>query len=114
MSRALLASLGISLLLTLVFETGFFFFTGKRDKKDLLLLVMVNILTNPPVVLLYWLTVLRAGWNFVIIIPLEVFAVWIEGCYYKKYSRDFKRPYFFSLAANAFSFGVGLLIDWLI
>ncbi|HOP11472.1 MAG TPA: hypothetical protein PK629_08270 [Oscillospiraceae bacterium] len=114
MSRALLASLGISLLLTLIFETGFFLLIGKRDKKDLLLLVMVNVVTNPLVVLLYWLTVLRWEVNSVIIIPLEVFAVLTEGCYYKKYGIKFKHPYLFSLAANAFSFGAGLLINWLI
>ena len=110
----MLASLGISLLLTLVFETVFFFLTGKRDKKDMLLLVMVNILTNPLVVLLYWLTVLRWEVNSVIIIPLEVFAVLTEGYYYKKYGHSFKHPYFFSLAANVFSFGAGLLFEWLI
>lgn len=114
MSRALLASLGISLALTLVFETGFFLLTGKRDKKDLLLLVLVNILTNPVVVLLYWLTVLRWEVNSVIIVPLEVFAVLTEGFYYRKYGLNFKHPYLFSLAANAFSFGAGLLINWLI
>ena len=114
MSRALFSSLGISLLLTLVFETGFFFLIRKRDKKDLLLLVLVNILTNPLVVLLYWLTVLRWEVNSVIIIPLEVFAVLTEGFYYRKYGLHFKHPYLFSLAANAFSFGAGLLIKWLI
>lgn len=114
MSSALFSSLAISLALTLVLETGFFLVLGKRDKKDLLLLVMVNILTNPLVVLLYWLTVLHREVNSVIIIPLEVFAVLTEGFYYRKYGLHFKHPYLFSLAANAFSFGAGLLIEWLI
>jgi hypothetical protein len=113
MIQSLPAALAISLILTLALETGFFFATGKRDKKDLLLLILVNILTNPAVVLTYWLMVLYTGWNAVIIIiPLEIFAVLTEGFYYKKYGRCFKRPYFFSLAANAFSYGTGVLLQY--
>jgi len=112
---ALLTSLAVSLALTLALEAGFFLIAGKRDKKDLLLLILVNILTNPVVVLAYWLAVLYTDYHAVIIIvPLEVFAVLVEGCFYRKYSRSFKRPYLFSLAANVFSYGAGLLIQLVI
>jgi len=112
---ALLTALGISLALTLALETGFFLLLGKRNKKDLLLLLLVNVLTNPVVVLTYWLAVLYTAWNAVIIIiPLEVLAMLIEGRYYKKYGCDFKHPYLFSLAANIFSYGTGLLIQFFI
>ena len=115
MIPALLTALGVSLVLTLVLETGFFLLIGKRNKKDLLLLLLVNLLTNPALVLTYWLAVLYTDWSSVIIIiPLEVLAVLIEGCYYKKYGCDFKRPYLFSLAANIFSYGTGLLMQFLI
>jgi hypothetical protein len=101
--------------MTLVLETGFFLVIGKRNKKDLLLVVMVNILTNPVVVLIYWLAVLRAWWNSILVlVPLEIVAVLVEGCYYKKYGNSFKRPYLFSLAANTFSYGAGVLIQLLI
>lgn len=109
---ALIESLAISLALTLALETVFYLLFGKRNKKDLLLVALVNILTNPAVVLIYWLAVLRAGWNSVIVtIPLEALAILTEGYYYKKYSADFKRPYLFSLAANVFSYGTGVLIQ---
>ena len=112
MIPALLTALAVSLLLTLALETGFFLLIGKRNKKDLLLLMLVNILTNPVVVLTYWLTVLYMDWNAeTIIMPLEALAVFIEGYYYKKYGCSFKRPYLFSLVANTFSFGTGLLIQ---
>ena len=112
MSGGLLFALVISLILTIVLETAFFLFTGKRDKKDLLLLVLVNIITNPIVVLLYWLAILYTNWHTaLIIIPLELFAVLTEGYYYKKYGRGFHHPYLFSLAANIFSFGIGLIIQ---
>jgi len=130
MTLALLKSLGLSLALTIVLETGFFLLIGlvtrvkphcswsplcqgKRDKKDILLVVLVNVFTNPIVVLLYWLAVLYTDWNSIIIlIPLELFAVLAEGCLYKKYGRGFRCPYLFSLAANIFSFGLGLLIQF--
>ena len=114
MSREIAVSLVISLVLTVALEAGFFFAVGKRGKTDLGLLVMVNILTNPAVVLLHWLAVLYTDWSRVIIIlPLEIFAVLTEGFYYEKYGREFKRPYLFSLAANAFSFGTGLILQLL-
>ena len=112
MSGELLTALTVSLISTVALEAGFFLLAGKRNKKDLLLTVMVNIITNPAVVLLYWLAVLYTGWNRIVIkIPLELFAVFTEGYYYRKYGRDFKHPYLFSIATNAFSFGIGLLIQ---
>ena len=108
-------ALVVSLVLTIVLETGFFLLVGKRDKKDLLLVVLVNVITNPVVVLLYWLAVLYGHWNrAAATLPLELFAVLTEGFYYKKYGRDFKRPYLFSVAANAFSYGVGALLQLLL
>jgi len=115
MIQALLTALTISLMLTLVLEAGFFLLTGKRDKKDLLLVLLVNVLTNPVVVLSYWLVLLLTEWNAIIaFIPLELFAVLVEGYYYKKYGRDFKHPYLFSLTANMLSFWMGVLIQYLV
>ena len=111
MSGALLTSLALSLGLTITLESGFFLLVGKRDKKDWLLLLLVNVLTNPVVVLAFWLVSLYTDWNArLMLIPLELFAVLTEGFYYKKYGRSFRRPYLFSLAANMASFGVGELI----
>ena len=120
MNQTLIASLAVSLFLTVALETSFFMlaaklFASEHGKKDLLLVVLVNVLTNPVVVLLYWLTALYTNWNTVIVlIPLELFAVFAEGFYYKKYGRSFRRPYLFSIAANIFSFGIGVLIQMFI
>ena len=112
MERALLISLAASLSLTLVLETGFFLLTGKRNKKDLLLVALANVMTNPAVVLLYWLAVDYSGFNWIITIAvLEVLAVLTEGYIYKKHGQDFKRPYGFSLFANMFSYGTGMLLQ---
>ena len=112
MNQTLISSLSFSLLLTLVVETGFFLLFGKRSRKDLLLLLLVNILTNPVVVLVFWLVELYTDWNtYIILIPLELFAILTEGYYYKKYGLSFRRPYIFSLTANMVSFGMGELIQ---
>ena len=109
-------SLVISLALTLSLEVGFFWVVrlikSQCNKKDLLLVVMVNILTNPAVVLLYWLAILYTNIDRVIILaPLEISAVFIEGYIYKKCGLYFRHPYVFSIAANAFSFGMGVFIQ---
>jgi hypothetical protein len=105
-------ALVVSLILTILFEAGIFLLIGKRKKKDLLLVMLVNVITNPVVVLSYWLAVLYTNWNHVLVtMLLELFAVLTEGYYYKKYGQDFGRPYLFSAAANAFSFGTGVLLQ---
>ena len=95
-----------SLLLTLVLELPFVVFFGAR-KKDLLLFVLVNILTNPAVVLLSSLTGYRLG----IQILLETVAVFVEGWYYKKYAGYIRRAMCCSLCANGFSYLAGILIQ---
>ena len=115
MDTAIFTALAISLVLTIIIEAGFFSLIGKRNKKDLLLVILVNVLTNPVVVLLYWLAAYYTDISLIIVkIPLEVFAVTAEGYCYKKYALELKRPYAFSLAANAISFLSGILIQQII
>lgn len=115
MNQTLLISLTLSLIMTIMFETGFFLVIGKRNKKDILLVILVNVITNPVVVLLHWLAASYTDWNMILIlIPLELSAILVEGYYYKKYGGWFNRPYLFSTAANIFSFGTGALIQILI
>lgn len=111
-NKALLTALAFSLVLTLMLEAGFFLITGKRYHKDLLLLVLVNILTNPIVVILFWLAASYTEWHkAVILLPLELSAILTEGCYFQKYGRNFPRPYLFSCAVNIFSFLGGILLQ---
>ena len=109
--KNLVLSLVISLLLTLFLETGFALVFKKR-KRDLLLTVLVNIVTNPPVVLFSWLAgVYMAKYVVFIKIVLEILAILIEAFYYKKYGDEFHRPFLFSLGANSFSFGTGFILN---
>lgn len=112
MTQLLLKSLGLSLALTLLFESFFFFIVGKRSKWDFLLLLLVNILTNPVVVMSWHLVRMYSKLNLIlVIIFLETAAVVVEGGFYRKYAETIKRPFCFSLAANACSFGAGKLIE---
>ena len=111
MNMDLIKVLITSLIMTLVLEIVFFWLSGKREKKDLLLLNMVNLITNPPVVLMYRLVSAYTGWNtYIIQIPLELIAVLVEGRYFSKYGLEFKRPYLFALFSNAFSYISGILL----
>ena len=104
-----------SLGLTLLLEAGFFLLVVKYNKKDFMLLVLVNILTNPIVVLLYWLASVYTDLHrAIIIIPLEIFAIVVEWQYYKKYGQNINRPFLFAFSANMFSYWIGVLIQLLV
>ena len=109
----LIRALFISLITTIVLEALIFFVSGKRDRKDLLLLVLVNIMTNPAVVLLYWLAS-DVGLNLILMtLILEAGAILAEGFYYKRYGRYFPHPFRFSVAANVFSYSAGFIVQLL-
>lgn len=108
MSRLIVALL-ISLLLTLLFEGAFAFLVGARTSRRLLLVALVNLLTNPPVVLLCTLfpsPLLTAA--------MELAAVGVEGLVYRTCADWVRRPFLFSLAINAFSYFAGLLLNHLL
>lgn len=101
----LIRSLLLSLVLTEAFECAFALSLKKRGKA-LLLCALVNIVTNPPVVLLSML--LGGGW--LLIAGLELSAAGLEGALFR-YSGLYKHPFLFALAANALSFSLGLVVN---
>ena len=109
--KELILTFAISLGLTLLLELLLAKLCRLRGR-DYLLVVMVNILTNPAVVYLDLLCGMlipngRDLWQ----IPLEAAAILIEGWCYTKYAHSVRRPYMFALAANLFSYGCGLLLN---
>lgn len=108
--RSWLLSLGVSLALTLSFELGFALMCRRRGRA-LLLIALANVLTNPAVVLaaLLWRSYALPAYPAAVA-ALELCAVLAEGFIYKKSREGFLRPYRFSLAANAVSFGLGVLL----
>ncbi|MCM1193401.1 MAG: hypothetical protein NC123_11190 [Butyrivibrio sp.] len=103
-----LVDFALPLALTLAFEGVFALVWGLR-RRDLLLLVLVNVLTNPAVVLLHALFPGR-----VVTAVLELGAVAVEGGCYSRLGSAVRRPWLFSLCANGFSFCLGLAADFFI
>ena len=103
-------SLGVSLALTLAVELLFALLCRHRGKQ-LLLVALANVLTNPPVVqaALLWRFYSLPGYPAAVAV-LELLAVLIEGLIYAKSRPGFAHPCMFSLTANALSFGLGLLL----
>ena len=103
-------SLGASLALTLAAELGLALACRHRGR-TLLLVALVNVLTNPLVVqaALLWRHCALPGYAAAVAV-LELLAVWLEGLIYRKSRLGFAHPYGFSLAANTLSFGLGLLL----
>ena len=103
----------ISLSLTLILELSFSLLWGIRGKHDLMLVVLVNVLTNPIVVFVFYFVRFRRfpinyGWVTLI---MEIFAVITEALIYQKLGESIDRPWLFSLSANAFSYAAGELLN---
>lgn len=107
MTDALLLSLAVSLALTLVFELAFALVWGLR-RRDLLLVVLMNVLTNPAVVLLHHL--LRALPEVPVVIVLEAAAILVEGLCCKHRGEQIRHPWRFALLVNLFSYGIGVFL----
>ena len=101
----------LSLILTLIFELTYAVCWGVR-KKDLKLVLLLNILTNPLVVLFHNAT--QSYGMFLSIISPELIAAAVEAYLLKRYNRNILYPIFFAVCINAFSFLAGLLINILI
>lgn len=108
MIRCLLSTIIIELLLALIL--------GIRDKKDILNIILVNVMTNPLLVsLTTYITYNRIFNRILFIIIMEVLVVIIEGFTYKKILK-FKKinPYVLSLILNASSYFIGELINYFV
>lgn len=104
------------LLLTIIIELIIALILGIRDKKDIINIILVNIITNPVVVMSQTLLYIKFGYNIEMIgiAILEVLVVLVEGLIYKKVLNYKKiNPILLSLILNALSFLIGELINLL-
>jgi len=112
MGLYLLGIMSTSLVLTIILEVIGALILGIRNKRDLLLLCLVNLLTNPVVVLTYYIIKIYTYWNLILIlIVLESMAIIVEGKYFKKYGDKITAPYLFAVLVNVFSYGMGKIIS---
>lgn len=103
----------ICLVCTIIIEVMVAFILRVRDRKDLLNIVLVNILTNPLVVSIsLYVQVYYGNYYYRIsMIILEIMAFLIESLIYKKVLKRDINPYVLSLILNASSYGLGLIIN---
>ena len=101
----------VSLALTLAIEVPAAWLLGLRTRHMLGLAVLVNCLTNPLVVYLYWLLAPAVS-GAAVWLPLEAAAVLTEGALYRVCGAPVRHPFLFSLLLNALSYGLGVLIQY--
>ena len=111
----LIRMFGISLMLTMAIELAIALLFGMRMRKNMLLVVLVNVFTNPPAVLCNWLCCLylpdyhRAA----VQLAIEAVVVTVEALIYSAFARDeqwrIRRPVLFSFTANGCSWLLGVL-----
>ena len=100
----------ICLISTIIIETIFAFIFKVRNKKDFLNIILVNIITNPIVVIIPIYIELIYGLTYrnISLIILEILTVLIEGFIYYKYL-DYRKinPYLLSFLLNLLSYFIG-------
>lgn len=112
----LIRMFGISLTLTMVTELAIAFLFGLRTRKNVLLVVLVNVLTNPSAVLCNWLCRLylpyynRVPVQLVIEAAVVIVEAFVYSCFARDGKRQIKRPVLLALTANGCSWLLGVLI----
>lgn len=98
---------------TIMIELIMSLLLGIRNKKDILNVTLVNIMTNPLVVsILMYITYNRLFNTTISIIILEILVILTEGFTYKKVlTFDKINPYVLSLILNISSYFIGGLLN---
>ena len=111
----MLTVLAVSLALTLALEEAFALLWGLRGRRELAVVALVNVLTNPPVVLFHPAAVGLWGWSApAVTAALECAAVVVEWRYYRACSRQLRRPLLFAAPANLCSYAAGCAVNAII
>lgn len=101
------------LLFTIIIETIVALIMGIRNKRDIINVILVNVLTNPVVVTLPFLAyqVINKNAYKPTLYVLEILVLFIEGFIYHRVL-IFKKinPFIISLLLNAASYIIGLFI----
>ena len=96
-------------LLTVLIETVLFYLFGYRTKDDITIVACANAVTNLSLNLILAICGARSTyWN--IVVPLELAVVLAEFLIYARAFGPSRLLFWRVLAANALSFGIGLLL----
>lgn len=123
MTNYLIEMFGVSLLLTIVVELAVVFLVsrarfplfGQQKGKGIALVVLVNVLTNPPAVLLCFLGRLYTPYfpELLVQLAVEIMVVAVEACIYRSFAKEpqwqINRPILLAVVANACSWLLGVV-----
>lgn len=111
MAAVLAQSLAVSLLLTLALEELFALVWGLRGR-DLKLVLLMNLLTNPLAVSAHFALCRLWGLPEIPVVPvIEGLVVLTEGACCRSLGEKIRHPWVFALAVNLFSYGIGVLLQ---
>ncbi len=113
----IIESLVKSLILTLIIELSVSFIIGIREKNDIKVVILANIITNPIVVFIANCVALMNNTliYIIVVIILEILAVLTEYKIFKNYLKfDKESPMIISVINNSISFTLGLIISYII
>ena len=102
------------LVLTIIIELIIAIILKIREKKDIINIILVNIVTNPLVVSIPAYILMRYGKKnyYISLYSLEIITVIVEGLIYKKVLKYKKiNPYLISLILNLSSYLIGEIIN---
>lgn len=106
----LLACLASTIVIELILAIFF-----KVRGKNLLVVLLAQIITNPLLVLIsnlvYYLLERNIVVFYVVLVVLELIAIFVEGVLYRDFFKKYKRmnPFMLSLWLNLFSFLIGVV-----
>lgn len=111
----LLHTMLISFLLTVILEEAFVILLKFRERRMLLLIALINLLTNPPTVLAYYLLMQYTNYSPVqLTLGLELMVVLVEYFYLRHYGQNVRYPLWLAIGINVFSYGIGRIINILL
>ena len=113
----MVASLSISLILTVIIELVFTILKNIKDGDSLFTIIWINCLTNPIVVYLTNISLLLNNTLItnLILLFMEIIVVFAEGYLFKKNLKEMKiNSYIFSLYLNGISFSLGILLSYIL
>ena len=116
----ILCMFGISLILTIIIELSIARVWGLKTKKEMLLVLLVNILTNPAAVFCVWICngYLGSEFSFLFQCVMEFIVVVVEAKVYSGFAREegwnIKKPLQFAIAAKVISWVSGVMLQCII
>jgi len=117
MAGYVLEMFGVSLVLTLVIELAVLLLLRENSRRNIVLLILANVLTNPVAVFLAWLGNVYGGLGRQIWfqIPIEIVVVFVEAGIYWMFSKEkeweIRHPICLAVVANMVSWLCGVAIQ---